>query len=161
MELNEVISKVAGIRGGTMVRISYKTELPIKAAAKKEGIRIVKFVESTVRIGVNYDNIKSVIERKRNNPVSEHKESNYTWIIKNRICANEKTGSKYMRIATVPKNSNTRVNYFIETPNECIFSEILTDSEKELVQNSYWAPKPSSEVRNIKIENIIWIGSRR
>ena len=60
MTSDEVINIVSTIKNGTMARLKYKTELPLKAEFAKLGYKMYKIVETTVRFGVNYANISSV-----------------------------------------------------------------------------------------------------
>ena len=53
----EVKNFVEMIPNGQMIRIMYQTELPIKAAYKKQCIKVLKVTETTVRTGVDYDNM--------------------------------------------------------------------------------------------------------
>ena len=156
MEINEVIKRMSEIKGGTMVRVVYRTEMPVKAKMKPE-VKIIKTTEVTMRIGVDYDNISSVIERRSNSESTRKCENNYTWIVENRVCVNSKTGCTYARFTTVPNHGNPHITYTIEKVTETYETEELTDEEKSWVRDSYWTGK-ESEVRNVKIENIVCIG---
>lgn len=45
IEKDKLIKKVTDIGNGRIVRIGYRTELPIKADFNKKGLKIIKFTE--------------------------------------------------------------------------------------------------------------------
>lgn len=156
LSAEEIINAVKAKKAGAMFRLTYKTELPVKAAFKKLGIRIIKITHSTVRCGVDYDNIASVIERKAAEDYKESiaRQNNYSWVLENRILFNNKTNNNYIRIATVPNHSNTTSEYITITDEDEV---IAKDFNHDYVINSYFTPKESAPVKNIKFENIIGI----
>lgn len=135
---------------GRMMRISYTTELPVKAKYKKQGIRIVKEVETTVRTGVAYKNISKVIER-RNSPdyvPPKPRENNSEWVIPNVLLKNNNTGKTYLYVAPMRKGNNLKALYKINT------HENPLDVMKEYVIPSYFAEKDMPDVITICVDNI-------
>lgn len=156
MSAEEIIEAVKARKAGSFFRIFYKTELPVKAAFKKAGIRIIKITASTVRCGVDYNNIASVIERKA---AEEYRDSitgqnNYSWIIEDRILHNSNTNCDYVRIATVPNHSNTSSVYWTITDTD---ENLAEDFNHEYVVDSYFKTSDPAPVKNIKFENILGI----
>lgn len=157
----QIISATKAIRGGSIARITYKTEVPIKSEFKKQGYKIIKIVETSVRFGVNYHNIASVIERKSNlEYVPTLRKNNYTWVVKNRIKHNDQTNKDYLVVATLPVGHNTKVKYLIEGTfvGTIDMGDSIDSHYQHIVLDSYF--KKSSEMReikNISFENIITI----
>lgn len=156
MKTSEILNKVSTIRKGSFVRISYTTELPLKAKAAHT-CKIVKRVDTIVRLGVNYHNIKSVKERVlQNGPSTKIYKNPYTNIY-GHILYQHENGNYYLQFATVNKNSNTKEYFFLEDAyGERVISK-ETAKELDVVQDSYWT-KGVPEVQKVKIENINRIG---
>ena len=156
-----ILEATSSIRGGTIARISYCTELPLKAEFKKQGYKIKKYIETSVRIGVNYHNIASVKARKEAAIVNESKpikKSNYEWILKNRVKYNTNTEKDYLVVAVLPQHSNDKVKYVIDIPNGSSVSNLaIFDTFANMVLDSYKAKKDDREIRYISFENIITI----
>ena len=135
---------------GRMMRISYVTELPMKAVYKKQGIQIFKEVETTVRTGVAHKNIAKVIA-KRNSPdyvQPKPRENNYEWVIPNVVTKNNKTGKTYLYVAPMTKGNNERVFYTINTPENPL--NVL----HEYVISSYFTEKEPADIKIIAVNNI-------
>lgn len=143
-----------------MCRIRYKSEMPVKAEFKKQGIRIIKVTEATVRFGVDYEHIGTVIERKSDESYTPAvRENNYEWVVENKICHNSKTDKDYVRFATLNGGAHKKVIYIlVDSLEETYDVETLTEEQMNYVQNSYWN-RTTPEVQNISFENIISVGS--
>lgn len=160
MRYEDIFAKMSTIKNGTMARIKYFSEMPIKAAYKKQGIHLYKITEVTVRFGVNYNNIASVKARKSENANTNDYKTTYSWVdgFENKICFNENTGKNYVRFAYLPHGDNRHVNYEIVRIEETYTTESLSNEDKELVIPSYWNKRGTCEVQNIAFEHIISIG---
>lgn len=157
---NAIINEIKRIGGGQMTRIVYGSDLPIKAEFKKLGYCIRKVVESTVRIGVNYNNIAEVVAKRENetpNETAHKKVSNYEWLVPNRICYNSNTEKTYVRVAPLNKGgANRKSEYIVTAPNGITkIVSSLDAEESNMVQNSYWTSNNRPVVQNISVENII------
>lgn len=98
---------LGGIRSGTFFRIGYITELPVKAAYAKEGWKILKKTESTVRTGVNYGKIKSVVEEREGRSEVTHTRKNHIVPVqRGRIYQNTDTEQMYLRVFPTKKYTN-------------------------------------------------------
>lgn len=157
---DEIIKSVSVVKNGQMCRIKYKSEMPVKAEFKKQGIKIVKVTEATIRFGVDYEHISTVIERKSNEDYTPAvRANNYEWVIENKICHNSKTGKDCVRFATLNGGAHKKVVYIVvDSLNETYDIESLTEEQKKYIQDSYWN-RTTPEVQNILFENIIAIGS--
>lgn len=158
----QIIEAVQGVRGGTITRVTYKTELPVKAEFKKKGYRVFKIVETSARIGVNYGQIASVRARAEEliDKTVPKKADNYEWVIKDRIRHNTKTDKDYVVLISFNKGHNTKVKYIIEGTfvGTVDMGDTLEQPYKHIVLDSYFSKKSTStEFRNVSFENIIRI----
>ena len=161
-----IINEAAKVKPGTITRIMYKTECPVKAEYKKQGYRMFKMVETSARLGVNYHHIASVIARKAEEGLKETvaRVNNYEWVLKNKVRHNTATGKDYLYAATFNKGHHTYSCYILMQPDSSElkwFSPLdLEESEyKDILIPSYWKGSNPTEVRNISFENIYRIGS--
>lgn len=161
MPYETLFEVVKSIKPGTMARISYKTELPLKAEFRKQGYGLIKVVETTARFGVKYSNLKSVIA-KRSAPdyVPSSKANNNIWLLENRISQNKKTGKIHIRFAPMPFGSNRKSTYVFVDSNGRMF-ELGRDvpaSFKDMAQNSYWDSKSCMpDIQTICADNVLYI----
>lgn len=169
MSREEIFSAVEKITNGRMARVRYRTELPIKAAYKKKGYKVVKEVETTARFGCKYSNLESVIKKRSNDPNPDapkkvHKD-NYTWILENKICHNESTGKDYIRFAPMNNGGSNKKSAYVVTYEGAVGSlrfscgAELPEMFKNIVLDSYWKDKTPPEVQNVSIENVIFVKS--
>ena len=163
MKKEEIIEAIKNIKNGTMARICYMSELPMKAAYSKKGYKIYRTTETTARFGCDYNNLKSVIEKKSDpNYTPSTKKTTYTWLVENKISHNENTGKDYVRFVPMNKNSNKRTTYTFEDSlgEKFILGSEVPDYFKKLVQDSYWTKKSAPEIQTICLENVIYIRSK-
>lgn len=157
----QITSAAKAVRGGAIARITYKTEVPVKAEFKKQGYKVIKIVETSVRFGVNYHNIASVIKRKSNAEyITTSRTNNYEWIVKNRIKHNNKTDKDYLVVATLPVGHNTKVKYLIEGTfvGTIDMGPTIDSHYKHIILDSYFRKASEMrEIKNIAFENIIAI----
>ena len=144
-----------GVHSGSFFRIGYITELPLKAAYSKEGWRILKLTESTVRTGINYRRIQSVIEdRESRSEVVRSRKNNVIPVQPNRIYKNVETNQMYLRVFPTKKGTNKNVTYTLVTParSQYTFND-LDEDMREMVRDSYFTQK-SRPIATLKIDNI-------
>ena len=157
---DQIIKAAEEIKGGRIIRITYKTEVPLKAEFKKQGYIITKITETSVRFGVNYHNISKVIERKANAEpkTSSNRISNYEWIIKDRVKYNKNTEKEYLVVANLPEHQNSRVKYILEGSimGTLDMGDKIDGPYKQMVRDSYFTPSiTGGEVKTISFSNII------
>lgn len=158
LSLDTIKTCLNATKGGVITRVSYMTELPLKAEFKKLGYKVIKVTDTSVRFGVDYSKIAKVIAKKTEATETRKTTNNYTWLMEDKLCVNEKTGGTYIRFATLPKGAHTKVKFIVVNGNITCANE-LTDEQKNFVINSYWnkaGEKP--EVQNVNVENVIRIG---
>ena len=165
MTKDEIISTITNLRNGTMARIVYSTELPLKAEFAKLGYKIIKVTETTVRFGVKYSHLKAVKEKQSDpNYKPSEKANNYEWIVKNKISHNTKTGKDYVRFAPMKIGSNKHSNIiFVDTTGRHFsFDEhSLPNDFKNMVQNSYWTRKHETpDIQTVLLENIVMVKTK-
>jgi hypothetical protein len=163
---SQIIDAAKGVRNGTIARVTYKTQLPVKSEFKKEGYNVFKIVQTSGRLGVNYHNIANVIARKNEmgdvEPIK--RANNYEWVVENKVKYNNKTQKHYLVLANFNKGHHTKSLYIVYHNDDMV---ILTREQFEdnpemrnLIINSHWTPsKTGGEVRNISFENIIAINN--
>lgn len=145
-----LVNEIIAVKSGTFFRVGYKSECPVKAEYKKQGIKVSKFVETTVRTGVKYTHIKGVELASD----GEQKKSPYSWIVPNKIKAHETNGCEYLVVATVNKNHRTKSKYVVTING--VDTIVDKNEVKEYLINSYFNDnKKSSPVRTIKLTNIL------
>ena len=157
--LTEAVSKVGN---GRICRIGYRSQLPVKAKYKKQGISIIKFTERSVRIGVKYSNIETVKSRLLNKIITnKYSVSNYIWELPNKIKFNTRTQKTYLQVATLNKHHQTHSKYLIIWPDKDIYvfvDDIEESPYKNCITNSYFNKinnsKYGSEIQNITLNNI-------
>lgn len=159
-----IIEEAMKVRPGTLTRVGYTSELPVKAEYKKKGYRMFKIVETSVRLGVNYHNIASVIARKAEEGLKEavQRTNNYEWVIKNKVSHNTATGKDYLYVANFNNGHNTKTRYFIEGTfvGTIDMGDEIDEHFAHLLIPSYWNRKSNGgEVRTISFDNIYKIRS--
>lgn len=154
MKTENIVKQIEDIPRGRFFRMKYLTKLPVKAEYSKQGVVILKIVETTARTGVAYNKIKSVIE-KMTGKTKEEKENNWEWIVHNKIKYNTNTKKSYFVIAPIKKGSNTDRIYILSERNNV---RVVTEDEiKDYVNDSYWSDKEKPAVQNITLENVLTI----
>ena len=153
MNIEMIKSSLSNIKPGTFTRITYISELPLKAEYKKMGYKINKITSITTRFGIHYGNISGVEPKENNSKPS--RVNNYSWIVKNNICYNSNTEKYYLCTYPTSKGVNPHTKYSIKYPDGS-FRGCLKTIDKDMVINSYW--NKTSKMMRINIDNIIKIG---
>lgn len=151
MEHARIEEIISNIHGGSVFSISYVTELPMKAAYKKEGFVCRKSVTKLARTGVEYSHIAGV------EPSDSKRVSKVVAVLKNRIYQHSENGTKYVRLAKW-SNPHSKVTYFLTYPDG--WMRVVEEEDiKEYVIPSYWNRKDGKvpEVVNVKFDNILAI----
>ena len=157
-----ILNEAAAAKNGTFIRIGYRTELPVKAAYKKQGIQFFKYTEMSVRLGVNYGHIASVIARKAEQQLVEtiQRTNNYEWVIHNKVRHNTATGKDYLYVANFNQGSNIH-NVYVGIKDGEVFNIVPEDKEMFKILNeeymipSYWnGTSNAPEIMNISFDNI-------
>ena len=158
LKQEEIMSTVKNIPGGRMVRIGYRTEIPLRAEFKKSGMIAYKLSETTVRVGVNYEHIRSVQVAKALGELSGGYQKTSHWVIPNRVLVHNENNTHYLSVASIP-NAATKTKYILID---------MTGKEME-VDKQYLVPlatKAFSTVSgskpakyNVRFENIYRIGT--
>ena len=130
-------------RNGSFVRITYLSDPPLKASAKKRGIVVQKKTETTSRFGCKYANLPGV----------EVKGAyDYAHSDDGIIYVNKKSGVEYLQLAPIHANMSTKVQWLL---NGKVTSK---EDVLEYIQPSYFNRKSEdSPVIRVKLENIIRI----
>jgi hypothetical protein len=159
----EIINAVKAVRGGAITRVTYRTDVPIKAEFKRQGYKLTKIVETSARIGVNYGHLPSVIARNEaSNGETTQRTNNYEWIVKDRICHNTKTDKDYVALVSFNKGHHTKVKYILDGTfvGAIDMGNEIDKVYRHIVLDSYFKkPATPTEFRRIAFDNIIRINN--
>lgn len=155
MKTQEIIKKIESIPGGRFFRVRYMTKVRMDAVSLKKGISIMKIVDTTTRTGVMYRNIAGVLPNDYPDSYVP-KESNWEWVIKNRIKHNTKTGKDYLVVAPIGKGSHTVVSYVL-TDGDGNTRVIDKEEAMKYSVTSYWNKTEKPAVMNITLENVLLV----
>lgn len=148
MNTNMIINKLSTKRNGQFFNISYVSDLPMTAKAKREGIVALKVTKATVRKGISYKNMKSVQER-LGDRINEPLELPWgIWVPEHKGLLIEYKGKTYLRLYSSP-NKNKSV-YLVNG------KEVSLDELKSMgiVQNSYWNKTGKPDCLTVNTANI-------
>lgn len=148
MNTNMIINKLSTKRNGQFFNISYVSDLPMTAKAKREGIIALKITKATVRKGISYKNMKSVQE-KLGDRINEPLELPWgIWVPEHKGLLIEHKGKTYLRLYNSP-NKNKSV-YLVNG------KEVPLDELKSMgiVQNSYWNKTGKPDCLTVNTANI-------
>lgn len=162
----QIFDTLNEIHNGSATRVTYKSELPLKAEFKKQGYQVIKVTETTGRFGVNYHKIATVIARKAEQQLENTRNytNPYEWVIANKVKKNIKNGTLYVVLAGFNGGENSKSQYKLllngQDTNDSSFinKQEFMDKYKDMVINSYWnKPNTSNEIKTIKFDNILHI----
>lgn len=148
MNTNMIINKLSTKRNGQFFNISYVSDLPMTAKAKREGIVALKITKATVRKGISYKNMKSVQER-LGDRINESLDLPWgRWVSEHKGLLIEHKGKTYLRLYNSP-NKNKSV-YLVNG------KEVSLDELKSMgiVQNSYWNKTGKPDCLTVNTANI-------
>ena len=148
MNTNMIINKLSTKRNGQFFNISYVSDLPMTAKAKREGVVALKITKATVRKGISYKNMKSVQER-LGDRINEPLDLPWgIWVPEHKGLLIEHKGKIYLRLYSSP-NKNKSV-YLVNG------KEVSLDELKSMgiVQNSYWNKTGKPDCLTVNTANI-------
>lgn len=167
MKNEKLLSLLANIKNGTYFRISYETEVPLsknklkKSEYDKDSFKITKITEATVRTGVNYGKLRSVIENLKSKESTKTRANNCEWVIKNRIKHNNVTGKDYLTVATSARGGNVKTLYAVTYKEHGVFyfskEELLSTTVAAFIQDSYFNKTGNTPYYCVSLDNILTI----
>lgn len=150
MKYEEIKNAIHSIHAGTYTNMTTCKTLKTRKEFKDKSI--VKISHSTIRTGVEYDNMKSTKERRANGSLpAENAGLKYGHYINGEEkYFIEHNGQIYLRVSSSPNKS--RVTYLV--------NGIQTDEDtvKAMCLKSEFRDGEKPSVYNVKIENVISIG---
>lgn len=165
LSYNDIISEAVKCVNGRIIRVGYTTEAPLIKAYTEGGYRVFKLVETSTRLGVNYSNIKAVIEKRQAQTASvKQRANNYTWVIENKVCYNSNTQKTYLRMTSLNGGHNTKVQYLVYDPELQLWDTLnrveLIAKYRHLFKDGYFEKSSGDHiVCNIPFEHIYRIGN--
>lgn len=155
MNINTIKNLLGNIKPGVFTRLTYMSELPLKAEFKKMGYKIIKTTSVTTRFGINYGNIKQVKERDTEKKSYKMNEA-LKWIVKDIIQYNSNTGKYYLCTYPTEKGRNSSSKYDIYLNGERVMKGVDI-IDRNMIINSYWDKKATCMMK-INIDNVVKIG---
>lgn len=163
--IEAIINEVREMKNGQYARVEYKTEVKSVASAfKKLGVKVFKHTTATVRIGVDYDHISTVVERQADPTYIKRENPNETYIVKDKISYNSNTGNYHLRVSSVSPLSNATSNTEVQYTLTTVDGQVVTfkswdevEEYKAYMQPSYFKSGSNYEVKNINLSNLIRI----
>ena len=132
MNTNLIINTLATKNNGAFFRISYCTDLPLCAAAKRTGITAIKFTVATVRKGIAYDNMKSVQAKVEQGKELTHELPFGVWRAGYEGLIIDHKEKSYLRLYSSPNKTNSK---YILNGVEVTKEQMINSG---VVQKSYW-----------------------
>ena len=161
----QIIEATNKVRNGTIARVTYRSEVPLKAEFKKQGYKLIKITETSARFGVEYGRIASVIARKAEQALEEsttHRANNYEWVIRNKVKYNTKTDREYLVLANFNGGHHTKSKYILEGTfvGTIDMGDTIDDAYEHIVIDSYYKrPDSYGEIKTIAFDNILRINN--
>jgi hypothetical protein len=155
MKPEKILEAIKAIPGGRFFRVRYMTKVKMNAESVKNGITVIKIVDTTTRTGVKYKNIAGVVLNEYPDSYVP-KVSNWEWVIPQRVKHNSKTGKDYLVIAPIAKGHNTHVSYVL-TDGDGNSRVITKEEAKEYSVASYWKDGDKPAIMNVTLENVLMV----
>ena len=151
MKYETVLEAINSISKGTILRISYESNIELKAQYKNAGYYAKKITERDARIGINYDNMKNTIERRISGEIpSVNAGLSYgEWEVPGYIINNK--NKKYLRFYSL-NDSKVKTIYILN-------GKVV--SKEEIEQISKKKSHNKSNTYNITTDNIIKIVNKK
>lgn len=134
MNTNMIIARLSQKNKGQFFKMSYISDVPVTAQAKRNGVTVMKYTTGTFRWGINYKNLRTV-KIKDSMIFGEsvtHELPWGEWDPEHKGLIINHNNKQYVRLYTSP-NKNKSTFYLNGRPIE------IEDLKKlEVVQNSYW-----------------------
>lgn len=167
LSYNDIIREATNTPNGRFVRMGYSKELKLTKGWAEKGIRVYKLTETTVRLGVAYNNIASVKARKAaegDKPKAE-RANNWEWVISNKVKFNSNTGKTYLQVATVAGGHNTHNQFLVYDPlmGWQLFEKMEWECSEYYLMTDVKSRTSSShpEIYTVTFDNIYKLGSSR
>lgn len=149
MNKNMLIAKLQNKNKGQWMICRWTSDLPIKAIYKKQGVVVNKTTTTTVRVGISYQNMKSVQAKAENGYELKHELNWGVWSTDHPGLLIEHKGNIYLRMYNSPNKPKSV--YFLNGKE--ISKEDLIS--KGIVQDSYWKKTNESvDCFTVNITNI-------
>lgn len=132
MNNNLIINTLSKKNNGAFFNLTYCTDLPLTAQAKRDGITAIKITRGTYRKGIGYANMKSVQEKVANGKVLTHVLPWGEWVPEHEGVLISHNGKTFLRLYMTPNKPKSE--YMLN-------GKVVTRAEMEtagVIQPSYW-----------------------
>lgn len=145
-----ILKKLYEKRNGAYFRISYVTDCNKKVSADWKGHNVSKITTMSVRKGISYDNLKSVIEKRKTEGQQAYKKSAWFHHIDKTLLKHNDKEAYYVALFPNHGKKNTRwLLDGIEVPKEYLVTN-------NVLQPSYWKSKSEAlDMFTLGIDKII------
>lgn len=129
----EILNKLAKKQNGAYFRIQYMTDINSKVSARFKSYNISKITEMSVRKGINYENLKSVIEEKQNLMYSKREYTPWYSHVDKMLLKSNKKDQYY--VALFPNKFGTPKTIYMINGERIEKTQL---KELGIMQPSYW-----------------------
>lgn len=153
MNFNAIITKLNAKKNGQFFKISWMSDVPMTAGAKREGHVVYKYTTGTCRKGINYTHQKSVqMKVEKEGKQLSHELPWGNWHPEHKGLIIEHNGKTYVRLYNTPNKFKS--DFFYD--GKPISKEELMSLG--VVQNSYWKRNGEADAFTVNTANIqeIW-----
>ena len=148
MNTNYLINSLSKKNNGAFFKISYITDVPMTAQAKRDGNVVIKYTTTTVRKEIDYDKMKSVQAKVEQGKVLTHELPWGHWMAGHEGLLIEHKDKIYVRLYNSPNKPKS--DFFLNGK--------LIEKEKlktlGLVLNSYWNKNEAFDCITVNTGNI-------
>ena len=145
-----ILKKLYSKRNGAYFRISYITDCNKKVSADWKGHNVSKITTMSVRKGISYDNLKSVIEKRKTEGQQAYKKSAWFHHIDKTLLKHNDEEAYY--VALFPNHGKKNTKWLLDGIE--VSKEYLVTNN--VLQPSYWKSKSEAlDMFTLGIEKII------
>lgn len=148
MNTNALIAKLSNIHNGTFFKVTWMTDVPCTAAAKRAGNVVYKFTSCVVRKGIRYVNQKSVQMKVEHGKELTHELPWGNWMEGHEGLLIEHKGKTYVRL--YPAMNVAKVQYYLGG-RPIDKNELMNMG---IVQKSYWNKTGKPDALTVNTANI-------
>lgn len=161
ISFNDLFKEAKRIGNGRICRIGYRSELPVQAPFKAKGLKVTKFTTKSVRFGVKYRAIKTLLGLIKS---TNDKKSNIVVMLPNKIFERTDLDRTYLQIAKLNKNTHEKNVYIVHNEKTGLIKVFNNDEEwdnsyyRNCILKSYYE-KETPEIQTINVLNIFKFGN--
>lgn len=147
MQTQEIVDKIRQLKAGAFVRLVWRRRLKTLQTAGNRTIE--KASSCVVRLGVEYDNIQSVQDKRASGELPEENQGlkGKKWLEYPLFLTSEKDGGLLIRLSTV-KGQKASTTFFVDG------KEVPADEVRPLCYSSEFAKRPHRDSFDLAVNNL-------